>query len=60
MKFVEWLNKKLDSASTTIKVLFPECDAIVTPKDQNNPNFQIWGAMSDFRRRSVKSKRKNR
>lgn len=31
-------------------------ESIVTCKDRNNPNFQIWGAMSDLKCKSKKKK----
>lgn len=36
MKFKEWLKQH-------------EAEAIVTCKDKKNPNFQIWGALSDLK-----------
>jgi hypothetical protein len=54
MKFSDWLkNKKLSEMAGTF--------GIVGCKDINNPNFQIWGAMSDLgcskkRKRKLKIK----
>ena len=39
IEFKKWL-LKLEMAGT---------GAIVSCKDRNNPNFQVWGAMSDFK-----------
>jgi len=32
-------------------------ESIVTCKDRNNPNFQIWGAMSDLKCKNKKKKK---
>jgi hypothetical protein len=32
--------------------------AIVSCKDRNNPNFQVWGAMSDLNCNKKRKKRK--
>jgi len=43
--FKEWLNEMAGS------------NAIVSCKDLNNPNFQVWGAMSDLNCKNKKTKK---
>ena len=48
IEFKKWL-LKLEMAGT---------GAIVSCKDKNNPNFQVWGAMSDLGCNKKKKKRR--
>ena len=46
LSFKKWLNEMVGTY------------ALVGCKDKNNPNFQVWGAMSDLNCSKKKKKRK--
>lgn len=52
MKFTHWLIEK----EKMLKREMAGTGAIVGCKDRNNPNFQIWGALSDLNCKKKKKK----